>query len=313
MPSVTAEEITKAKQIDLLSYLQTHEPGELRRTSPHEYRTVSHDSLVISNNRWHWCSRGIGGKTALDYLVHVRQMPFVDAVRLLNDGHTSPSFFQPVENPVSPPKPFQLPEARRFAPNVVAYLQGRGIDPAIIGKCLESGILYESRQYQNCVFVGKSHKGTPMSASLRGTLGDFKGDVSGSDKRFGFALNGSNSHTLLVFESAIDALSSATLDFWSHAPKNHYLALGGTSPLAVVQYLTDHLNIDTVRLRLDNDKAGLDGIAGIERAIRKEVAFSHIKIISEPPPKECGKDYNNLLAVRLAERMKLKTNRNIER
>lgn len=313
MPGVTTEEIASAKQLDLLTYLQAYEPSELRRTSPSEYRTVSHDSLVISNNKWRWCSRGIGGKTALDYLVHVREMPFVDAVRLLNDGHVPPTFFQPVKNPVPLPKPFRLPEARRFAPHVVTYLQGRGIDPEIIGKCLENGILYESRQYQNCVFVGKNREDIPMSASLRGTSGDFKGDVSGSDKRFGFALNGSDSHTLMVFESAIDALSCATLDKWNHAPKSHYLALGGTSPLAAVQYLSDHPNIDTVRLRLDNDKAGLDGMAGIETAIRKEAVFSHVKIIPEPPPKECGKDYNNLLAVRITERRGQKIDRNLER
>lgn len=313
MPGVTAEEIARAKQIDLLSYLQAHEPGELRRTSPHEYRTVSHDSLVISNHLWRWCSRGIGGKTALDYLVYVREIPFVDAVRLLNDGHAPLSFSQPVKKPVAPPKPFRLPEARRFAPHVVAYLQGRGIDPAIIGRCLENGILYESRQYQNCVFVGKNREGIPMSANLRGTSGYFKGDVLGSDKRFGFALNGSDSHTLLVFESAIDALSRATIDKWNHEPKSHYLALGGTSPLAVMQYLSDHPTIETVRLCLDNDKAGLDGITGIETAVRKDVAFFHLKIIPDPPPKEYGKDYNALLTMRIAECRHPQNNRTLER
>ena len=47
------------------------------------YHTLTHDSLKISNGMWHWFSRGIGGKTALDYLIHVKGMEFVPAVQVL--------------------------------------------------------------------------------------------------------------------------------------------------------------------------------------------------------------------------------------
>lgn len=312
MPGVTADEISRAKQIDLLSYLQAREPGELRRTSPHEYRTVSHDSLVISNGIWHWCSRGIGGRSALDFLVRVRDMKFVDAVRLLNDERAPPSFFQPVKAAKPPPVPFALPETSRFATHVIAYLQKRGIDPAIIGECLERGILCESRQYQNCVFVGKNLAGKPLSATLRGTVGSFKGDAPGSDKRFGFALDGGAAHLLLAFESPIDALSRATLDRWTNAPERHYLSLGGTAPLALVQYLTDHPQITSVLLCLDNDRAGLDGIDKITAVLQESAAFSHVKICAQPPPKECGKDYNELLLAQLTTRT-AQVKRNFER
>ena len=69
---VTEEQIAEAKRWDLLSYLQAYEPGELKKSGPREYRTRSHDSLVISNGKWHWCSRNMGGRTALDYLIKVR-------------------------------------------------------------------------------------------------------------------------------------------------------------------------------------------------------------------------------------------------
>ncbi|TEB17424.1 hypothetical protein Psfp_00648 [Pelotomaculum sp. FP] len=91
MPYVTPEQVTQAKEIDLLSYLQQYEPQELKRTAPHEYCTVSHDSLKISNGKWHWFSRGIGGKTALDYLIKVRDMGFVEAVQLLCEGRAAPA------------------------------------------------------------------------------------------------------------------------------------------------------------------------------------------------------------------------------
>lgn len=94
MPGVTTEQIERAKEWDLLSYLQTYEPGELTKKRPtdKEYRTKTHDSLVISNGRWNWTTRGFGGKTALDYLIKVRDMPFVEAVRTLCGEQSPPPF-----------------------------------------------------------------------------------------------------------------------------------------------------------------------------------------------------------------------------
>jgi len=83
MPGVTKEQIAQAKEWDLLSYLQTYEPHELKRNGPNEYYTRTHDSLKISNGKWCWNSRGIGGRTALDYLIKVRGMDFVGAVEAL--------------------------------------------------------------------------------------------------------------------------------------------------------------------------------------------------------------------------------------
>jgi len=70
---VTQEDIEQAKQMDLLTYLQSYEPQELMRISGNTYCTREHDSLKISNGKWHWFSREIGGKTALDYLIKVKE------------------------------------------------------------------------------------------------------------------------------------------------------------------------------------------------------------------------------------------------
>jgi hypothetical protein len=77
---VSKQTIQQAKQLDLLTYLQRYEPSELVHIAGQEYTTKSHDSLKISNGKWHWFSKGLGGSTALDYLIHVRKMPFLDAV-----------------------------------------------------------------------------------------------------------------------------------------------------------------------------------------------------------------------------------------
>ena len=58
---------------------------------------------------------------------------------------------------------------------MVSYLHGRGIDYDVIDYCIQTGRLYESLPYHNCVFVGRDLKGQPRYAALRGTVGDFKG------------------------------------------------------------------------------------------------------------------------------------------
>ena len=79
----TQDNIKNAKQMDLLTYLICHEPKELVHVSGSTYCTREHDSLKISNGKWYWFSRGIGGRSALDYLIKVKGIPFKEAVGMI--------------------------------------------------------------------------------------------------------------------------------------------------------------------------------------------------------------------------------------
>ena len=83
MPSLTQEQITQARETDLLDYLLSHESGVLKREGAN-YRHREHDSLVYvaSKNYWYWNSRG-RKINAVDYLLEIRGYSFVDAVELL--------------------------------------------------------------------------------------------------------------------------------------------------------------------------------------------------------------------------------------
>ncbi len=74
--------------MDLLSYLQRYKPSSLKRVVGIVYRTKEHDSLKISNGKLYWWSRGIGGISALDYLIKVRDYGFVEAVETVVGGIT---------------------------------------------------------------------------------------------------------------------------------------------------------------------------------------------------------------------------------
>ena len=75
-------------QVDLLTYLQTCEPQELVHVSGNVYCTKTHDSLRISNGKWCWFSRGIGGYSALDYLIKVNGYSFLEAMETIS-GRTA--------------------------------------------------------------------------------------------------------------------------------------------------------------------------------------------------------------------------------
>jgi hypothetical protein len=165
MPYYEKEQIARAREMDLLTYLKRNEPNELIHDGGGTYRTRSHDSLKISNGLWCWWSRGIGGRTALDFLVKVRGMDFTEAVRLILQDKIVSFPAQSRSPPVqATSKAFTLPERSDNNRRVFSYLCSRGIDPEIINHCIRHGKLYEERDHHNAVFVG--FDGDQKSASL---------------------------------------------------------------------------------------------------------------------------------------------------
>lgn len=301
MPYIPPEVVAKVREMDLYTYLKTYEPQELVHFGGSTYCTREHDSLKISNGKWYWFSRGIGGRSALDYLIKVRELPFIEAVeRIAGYSAISTSVSATPSKPKA--KTLLLPEASPTAKRVIRYLTGRGIDRALIDFCIKSGRLYEGLPYHNAVFVGMDRYEKPRYANLRGTGSDFKGEATGSDKRFSFSIPAiSESDTLHLFESAIDLLSYATIrrgegmDWQS----DHLLSLAGvykpkaelqesSLPLALKQYLGDHPGIRKIVLRLDNDRTGRMAV----NALTEMLSGEYVVTTCFPP---CGKDYNDYL------------------
>lgn len=294
--------IEQARQMDLLSYLRAYEPSNLVRVGGNVYCTREHDSLKISNGKWYWWSRGIGGVSALDYLIKVKDYGFVEAVEALTGVSTE--WIPPPQTPKKDePKVLLLPPKNKDCNRVMQYLFGRGIDYQLIQDCVADGTIYESADYHNAVFIGKDKSGTPKYAALRSTLGStFKQDASGSDKRYSFRLlTKEPNDTVHLFEAAIDLLSYATYlkcegkDYG----KENLLSLSGVYqpkkelseskvPIALSTYLKENPQIKTVVLHLDNDKTGRLCTAALKELLQKEY-----KIVDDSPP--VGKDFNDFL------------------
>ena len=294
----TPEDIAKAKEMDLLTYLRNYEPGELVNVSNGTYCTREHDSLKISNGKWYWFSRQIGGATALDYLIHVKGYPLPRAVDTILGRAVSkpPVSYKQKDQSI---KLLLLPEKNNTSAKVTQYLSSRGIHPLIIDFCYRNNLLYEGMPYHNAVFIGYDEKGIPRYAALRGTSSKYKGEASGSDKHFSFNIPAAKeSATLHVFESAIDLLSYTTMEYlvgrdWH---KDHLLSLAGVfvakreavTPIALAQYLKVHPEIDTIILHLDRDAIGRGAAQGIINGLGEQY------VIQDELPKY-GNDMNDTL------------------
>ena len=296
--------LERVRQIDLLSYLRAYEPSNLVKVkgTTNVYCTAEHDSLKISNGKWYWWSRGFGGYSALDYLMKVKEDGFVEAVEILTGqalADWKPSIPAPKKDE---PKVLLLPPKNKDCDRVTEYLFGRGIDYSLIQECVADGTIYESADYHNAVFVGKDKDGTPRYAACRGTMGSFRLDASGSDKRYSFRLLADKpASSVHLFEAAIDLLSYATYlkcEGKDYKGEN-LLSLSGvyqpkkelkdsTIPIALSTFLKANPQIKTLYLHLDNDNTGRRCTAALKVLLQKDY-----EIVDAPPP--VGKDVNDFL------------------
>lgn len=292
---VEKEELEKARQVDLLTYMEQREPDNLVKLSPHVHRLVEHDSVILSHGLWQQKSTGIGGRSALDYLVKIRGLSLPEAVSLVLSGSYLPvSAYLPPQKEM---ETFRLPPPNGENKRVCDYLTGRGIDREIIDFAIAQGILYESAIHHNAVFVGRDYGGTPAYAALRGTGNSkFRGEVTGSKKMFSFRVEGISS-TLHVFEAAIDLLSYLSLQrIWGRDwTLDSYLSLGGIAakamnlPAALAEFLA-HRSPKTVVLHLDNDEMGRQAAAKILKVLPENVT-------GKDSPAPAGKDINDYLCL----------------
>jgi len=246
---VTKEQTARAREITVLDYVLHYESDSVKSIGG-GYRSKEHKSLAISDKGFFWHSNGVGGKTALDYLMAVRNYDFVSAVcHLINEapyekgdkpyakrqGRSPPNAHKPQSTPnnlpssqtkpLAKPQSINLPRRNKDNYQVIAYLQNRGIDRDVIMDCINRGVLYQSALHHNAVFLGKDENGKTKFAAMRGIKGSFKCDAEGSDKKYGFVIppksyndtpenesaKNPSSQAVMIFESPIDCLSHQTL------------------------------------------------------------------------------------------------------
>ena len=257
----TQEQIDRANQADLVSFLQSQ--GEQLTRAGNEYRWKRHDSLTVRGNKWYRHSQSKGG-APIDFVMEFYGKSFTEAVEMLTgEKGEAPPPDRPCPASLSD---FRLPPPNGDNRTARNYLTAaRRIDEDVTGFFFSTGDIYEEATHHNAVFVGRDESGIPRYAHQRGTAGNFRLDVKGSDKAFNFCYRGKGER-LFVFEAPIDLLSFLCL-FKKDWQKQSYLALGGVGEKALLRFLSDRPNIKTVYLCLDSDEAGNDACSRLAELV----------------------------------------------
>ena len=282
--------IERVRNTDVIAFLEKYH-GYTFKPMGGGYRCKERDSLAVKADRlsWYWHSQGVGGHGALDYLVKVENMAFRDAVGVIT-GAMPPTTPPRWERQAEPPKTLILPEASGVPLRLYDYLCiKRGIDGEVVNTLMQKEKLYEDKR-GNVVFVGHDEQGAARFASLRGTYGDFRGDCSGSDKRYSFNAFFAPCERLYCFESPIDLMSHASLEnayrcdlgAWK---RSNRLSLAGTSDVALSFFLNQHKSVTDLVFCLDSDPVGRNATLDLMR----KYSDKGYSVWSEPPQR---KDYN---------------------
>lgn len=314
MPYIPPELVTQARQIDLLTYLKNYEPHELIEVCRNTYTTRSHDSLKISNGLWYWFTKGVGGKSAIDYLMKVKNLSFINAVQTVLGNIKIQEPIKCVQQEKNYEKRLKTPIKAMNNDKAINYLLTRGISKEIIKYCIENKLLYQEEKTNNIVFIGYNNEKIPSYAFCRATNEKrFMREATGSNKKYSFKIKSEQKNNIVhLFESSIDLLSYATL--LSLENKNwreeNLLSLGGIYsakyeigktkiPVSLTEFLEKNANVNEIHLHLDNDLAGRNASYFFQQVLDKKYkVFDHII--------PYGKDVNEYLCLK-------KENRKIEK
>ena len=246
------QEIVQASETDIVDILRRR--GEKVEAAGSEY-VWQHggDKIYIRGGKWFNFYENEGGN-AISFVRKFFEKSFSEAMQFLL-GDTAGELKTPRPIVQKEKKPFVLPKAHDNTKRLYQYLvEKRKIDKEVFYTFIKNNLLYESADYHNAVFVGRDKEGNIRHISLRGTGGDFRGNVESSIPEYSFHWYGKN-EKLYIFEAPIDMLSyiSMNKENWQ---TNSYAACCGVGSKVIDQMLKDNPNIKKVYLCLDNDVKG---------------------------------------------------------
>lgn len=290
----TEEQIDYANHVNIIEYAR-RKGYPVKEYHRGYWKIPGYGGLLIEPDKWYWEAEHRGGGP-IQFVMLMQKLSWAEAVNELLKKTSPDCLYQPGEVPAlahnkSKDKSiFRLPAKNTTYEHIFAYLiKSRKLDQSLVQELVKDKKLYEDVN-ENCVFVGFDREGNARSASIRGTktLRPYKGDASGSDKRYAFSCPGSTD-AVYIFEATVDLLSYQTLLKQSGMEvKDHYITLAGISIAALERYLTDYPDIRKLVVCTDQDEAGEEAF----RQIYKVYARDYEVRRQSPKP---YKDFNEYL------------------
>lgn len=169
-------------------------------------------TLSVSGAKFMNWSRGVGGGGAIDLVIQVKSLAFIDALDWLARQELGAVPLEPAVSVPAPAWRLPSPDSSRLH-GVRSYLADqRRIATTTIDALIHSGVLYADAR-ANAVFLLLGKDNIPVGAELRGTTGrSWRGMAPGSRKDSGFfSIPASPTPSVVLCESAIDAISCCAL------------------------------------------------------------------------------------------------------
>lgn len=201
MRKYTDEQMVRANSTDLVTFLSAK--GERFTKSGKEYRWTEHDSVTIYKNEWFRHSQGKGGGP-VDFMMEFYGMTFLDAVKELLGGEEAcdektvsqngdtalnkEAYSQncykaenvkvdkdddvveggpAVADPI-PTREVELLEKDMDQSHLIEYLtKVRKLDLDIVKEFMERGDIFQEKEHQRVVFVGRDADQTVRSVNWR--------------------------------------------------------------------------------------------------------------------------------------------------
>ena len=219
------KELAQRLRVIPLATVLTHCGAQPDRYDRHKWHTSAGLLSVTATKFINWNSHASGGG-AIDLVMHLNQLDFKAALDWLA-RHFPQTLPLPPPPPISP-SALQLPTpAPGKRERVIHYLvHQRALPLPLLQPLLNSGTLYADGR-ANAVFLLLGKDNLPVGAELRGTSQrQWRGLAPGSQKNLGyFSIPATPRPTLILCESAIDALSCFTLH-----PQHRCLSTAGATP-----------------------------------------------------------------------------------
>jgi hypothetical protein len=233
--------------------------------------------------------QGENGGGAIDFVKHVKDCDFKEAVAWLGDMYGTDAAIEAAATAArlraeealktAVAKPFALPDpVEKTWPRVREYLvKVRGLAESMIDKLKEVGWLYSDKR-NNIVFVNaNAHTNQICAYELKGTT-DTPFKQAQGDSKHGIFLVEGGKEKLAVCESAVDAISYVQLH-----PQSSAIAVAGTGKYeAALPFIEKSRHLFSAFVcASDNDDAG-------------KAMASNLNLPHEPPGRP-GADWNDFL------------------
>ena len=259
-------DIQTAKQIRLEEYLHSLGYSPVKRQginlwykSPFREETEASFKVNTERNQWYDFALGKGGNiiALASHLYATDSVPYLLKRIEEQAPHVRPVSFSFRKQSFTEPSFQQLEIVPLSSPALLAYLQERGINPALAKReCKEARFTHNGKRYFAIAFPNISG-----GYEIRNRY--FKGCIAPKD--ITHIRQQELKNTCFVFEGFMDYLSFLTLKRNPNPPHNIVVLNSVTNLAKAVPFIASHERVYTY---LDNDEAGRKATAELKAACR---------------------------------------------